>query len=298
MPPSPRRPHTMDELKACIKHMISAEGIRRALAFQPQPTDIFISPFAKCGTTWVQQIVHGLRTRGDMDFAEITAVVPWLEMAYELGIDVEQPQKARPRAFKSHLSWDLIPKGARYIYAIRDPRDAVVSMYHFLEGWFFEPGSIPLSVFARERFIQSPPPGRYWSHLLSWWAHRHDPDVLFLCYEDMKQDLPGTVRRIAAFIGCPLDNELMNLVVHQSSIEFMSAHKRQFDDHLIRQARDAVCGLPPGGESSKVRTGNVGDHAHELSADLIAELDQIWREEIEPQTGFPSYAALRAALPR
>jgi len=32
----------------------------------------------KCGTTWMQQIVHGLRTRGSMDFNEITRVVPFL----------------------------------------------------------------------------------------------------------------------------------------------------------------------------------------------------------------------------
>ena len=26
----------------------------------------------------------------------------------------------------------------------------------------------------------------YYDHLLSWWAHRHDPDVLFLFFEDLK----------------------------------------------------------------------------------------------------------------
>lgn len=37
-----------------------AESAQYGLAYQPQPSDLFISPFAKCGTTWVQQIVHGL----------------------------------------------------------------------------------------------------------------------------------------------------------------------------------------------------------------------------------------------
>lgn len=297
MPVSPARPRTMQELQECQKRIITEEGIRRALTFQPHPTDVFISPYAKCGTTWVQQIVHGLRTRGSMDFSEITAVVPWLEMAYDLGIDVEQPQKGQPRAFKSHLSWELIPKGARYIYVIRDPRDVVVSMYHFLEGWFFETGSIPLPVIAREWFMKAREPGRYWSHVASWWPHRNDSEVLFLCYENMTQDLPGTVRRIAQFIGCALDDELLNRVVRQSSIEFMRAHKRQFDDHLIQEARNAVCGLPPGGESSKVRKGNVGEHVRELPSDIINELDRIWRDEIEARIGFPSYAALRATIP-
>ncbi len=39
----------------------------------------------KCGTTWVQQIVHQLRSRGSMDFEEISIPVPWIEMAHDLG---------------------------------------------------------------------------------------------------------------------------------------------------------------------------------------------------------------------
>ncbi|MBI3249345.1 MAG: sulfotransferase domain-containing protein [Deltaproteobacteria bacterium] len=292
------RPTTITEMWERQKRMLTEEGFRHALVFRPQPTDVIITPYAKSGTTWVQQIVHGLRTGGDTDFSEITAVIPWIEMAHDLGMDLEQPQAAQPRAFKSHLSWELVPKGARYIYVMRDPKDVLVSMYHFLEGWWFETGTIAMAEFAQAQFLNPKRANPYWAHIRSWWPHRHDPEVLFLCYEDMKQDLPGTVQRIAAFIGCALDDELFDLVVRQSSIEFMSAHKRQFDDHLIREARDTLCGLPPGGDSSKVRTGNVGDHTRELSAEIIAELDRIWREEIEVPLGFPSYAALRAALGR
>ncbi|MGH7962447.1 MAG: sulfotransferase domain-containing protein, partial [Candidatus Binatia bacterium] len=120
----------------------------------------------------------------------------------------------------------------------------------------------------------------------------------FLCYEDMTQDLPETVRRIAQFIGCTLDDELLNLIVRQASVEFMHAHQRQFDDHLIQEARNAACGLPPGGESSKVRKGNVGEHVHELPPEIIDELGRIWRNEVAARISFPSYAALRATVPR
>ncbi len=298
MPVSPMRPTTIAELRERQKLALTEKGVRRGLAFQPHPTDVIITPYPKSGTTWVQQIVHGLRTRGNMEFDEITSVTPWIELAYDLGIDLEQPQIAQPRAFKSHLNWELVPKGARYIYVIRDPKDVVVSLYYFLEGWWFETGSISLPVFAREQFLGVKRPNSYWAHIRSWWPHRHDPSVLFLCYEDMKQDLALTVRRIAAFISCTLDDELLDIVVRQSSIEFMRIHQRQFDDHLIRAARDAICGLPPGGESTKVRTGNVGDHTRELPQDIIVELDRIWREEIEATLGFASYSALRAALSR
>jgi hypothetical protein len=295
--PTPRsRPTTMAEVRTRQARMLTKEGIQRALAFQPQPSDVIITPYAKSGTTWVQQIVHSLRTCGDMTFSEITEVIPWIEMAYDLGMNLDLPQRGYPRAFKSHLSWDLIPKGARYIYVIRDPKDVLVSMYHFMAGWWFEAEAISLETFAREQFLQPKSPNAYWAHVRSWWPHRHDPQVLFLCYEDMRQDLLTTVQRIAAFIDCQLDEDLLAIVMHKSSLKFMQEHKHHFDDHLIRTARDAVCGLPPGGDSSKVRTGNVGDHTRELSKEVHAECDRIWKEEIEATLGFSSYAALRAAL--
>ena len=49
--------------------------------FKQRPDDIIISPFAKSGTTWLQQSLHGIRSRGDMNFSEITDVSPWLEAA-------------------------------------------------------------------------------------------------------------------------------------------------------------------------------------------------------------------------
>jgi hypothetical protein len=52
-------------------------------AFRPEPTDIMITTTPKAGTTWMQQITHQLRTNGDKDFDEISAVVPWLELAHD-----------------------------------------------------------------------------------------------------------------------------------------------------------------------------------------------------------------------
>ena len=130
--------------------MGTAEGIQRALAFKPRPDDVIITPYGKCGTTWLQQVFHGLRTRGDMDFDDISRVVPWIETAHDLGLDLDAPQRGKPRGFKSHLSYDLVPKGARYMLSIRDPKDAFVSSFRFMEGWFFEAGSVPIETSAQE----------------------------------------------------------------------------------------------------------------------------------------------------
>jgi Sulfotransferase domain len=294
-PTTLRRARTIAELRERSGSLGTEEGKRRALSFRPRPTDVFVSTYPKSGTTWLQQIVHGLRTRGSMDFDEITAVVPWLEMAADLGMDAQAPQIAEPRAFKSHLAWGDIPKGARYICVVRDPKDVVVSSYHFHEGWRFEPGAISIDDFAREFFICRERKRSYWYHVASWWEQRNRSDVLILSYEDMKADLPTAVRHVARLIDRALDQELLETVVKQSSIEFMLAHGRKFDDHLLR-ARNAARSLPPGGKSSKVRSGRVGDHLRELSRKVRDEIDAIWRQEIEPRFGLPSYEALRAEI--
>jgi hypothetical protein len=291
------RPKTFEEFAARRAGMGTAEGIQRALAFKPRPDDVIITPYGKCGTTWLQQVFHGLRTRGDMDFDDISRVVPWIETAYDLRLDLEAPQAAQPRGFKSHLPYDLVPKGARYLLSIRDPKDAFVSSFRFMEGWFFESGSVPIERSARE-YLKTGARRDYWHHLVSWWTQRNDPDVLMLSYERMNLDFETSVRRIARFVGITLDDALFEIVCRQSSLEFMLAHKDRFDDRLMRERSERVIGLPPGSDSAKVRKGRVGEHRSELTPEISAEFDRVWHEQIESTLGFTSYAELSEALER
>lgn len=80
------------------------------------------------------------------------------------------------------------------------------------------------------------------------------------------------------------------------SLAFMQAHRQQFDDYQLHSAIAKCHGLPPPQASSKVRSGEVGWHQGELSADMLAELDAVWQEQITEKYGFASYHELRAAL--
>jgi hypothetical protein len=292
---SEARPSSLEEMQARLAPLVTREAYERGLALKSRASDIFISPFGKCGTTWLQQIVHTLRTRGDMDFRDISEVVPWLEVSLDLGIDLDAPQRAEPRAYKSHLGWDKIPKPGRYIVSFRDPKDALVSAYRFFEGWFFEPGTISIDDFAEWRFLAEPDRG-YWAHLLSWWSARDEPAVLLLSFEEMKLRPREHIERIAALIGIPASEQLLDLAVERTSFDYMSRHKDRFDDAAMRERSERVCGLPPGGDSAKVRRGEVGSHRRELSPACQSRVDAIWAQQIAPATGFTSYEALRAAV--
>ena len=235
---------------------LMAESAEYGKGYQAQPTDLFISPYPKCGTTWLQQIVYGLKTYGDMAFDDISRVVPWLEMAQFFEMDLYAPQPGEFHTFKSHLTWDEIPKGGRYIVSFRNLKDALVSHYHFLDGWIWESGALSLSEYARtdaggrEAYMKGEELGDYWRHLCSWWEQRDNPNVLLLGYENMKQDLPGAVHKIAEFLELDCDPDLLALVVRQSSLDFMKAHEDKFDDHMMREALIKHGMLPPGGRGS------------------------------------------------
>ncbi len=282
------RPRSIDEMEKRLNRLITPESFEAGSALQLRPSDVVITPYGKSGTTWTQQIVHTLRTRGDMDFTDISRVVPWIEASHGLGIDLDAEQKAPPRAFKSHLDANKVPKGGRYINVVRDPGDALVSMYKFQEGWFFETGTISIEEFARHGFLKS---RGYYEHLRSWWARKDDPDVLFLAYEKMLQGPSDAIRRIAHFIDVELDDALLAITLEHSSLAFMSEHKDRFDDAMMRRRSEEVADLPEGSDTAKVREGKAGSGAT-LSAEIREELDTLWREEITEQLGYASYQAI------
>ena len=292
------RARSMEEFRARQREFRDeAIAARDAAApFVVKATDVIISPYGKCGTTMLQQMFHTLRTRGDTDFDDISRVVPWIEMSPMLGIDLNASQRAEPRGFKSHLSYTSVPKGARYIVPLRDPRDAFVSMYRFMEGWFLERGAVPM-----EDFFDGWIKGRgaegegYFDHLLSWWAVRNQPNVLLLSYGKVVADRAAHIRRIADFAQIPLDDELLELTLERTSRSWMLAHKNRFDDALMREKSETAGGLPRGSDSAKVRDSD-GCHSDELAPAIEERIGQEWSERITSVLGYASFAELEAEL--
>lgn len=294
-----RRAQSAEEFGALMQRMMTPrEGDAPLAAYEPRPTDVIISPYGKSGTTWLQQTFHQLRTGGDMDFDDISRVVPWIETAPVHRLDINAEQRAEPRGFKSHLARTALPDGAKYVVSLRHPKDAFVSMYRFMEGWFIEPGTVPIEDFYAGWIEPGPQGSNYWDHLLSWWTVRDDPDTRLLTYEHMIDDPELHVRLIADFIDVDLDEDLLAMVLERSSLPFMLAHKDRFDDALMRAASEERCNLPPGSDSAKVRKGGVGGHKTELPPAIGEAIDEKWAAIVFPETGFTSYEELDAEIRR
>lgn len=308
-PPQPEEVDGVEELSALElmgqrnKGMHSEQSVAIGREFCPRPTDVFVVTYPKCGTTWVTQICHQIRTGGHMEFEEISEVCPWDILAHDCGQDLDADHVAKPRVFKSHEHAGDIAKGAKYIHVCRDPEDAFISFYRFLPAFdAIPPGSISVEEFATAIFGGVSHSGGIWDFFTGWWERRTDPNVLWVCYEDLKSNLRKQISRIAAFMEVPLDDALLSKVEEMSSFAYMQAHSVQFDEHFVFQKVRDQMGIPPDyvfGEVvvSKVRSGGgVTGEGQSLPKGVLDMLRHRWQISVETQTGFGSYNHLREAV--
>lgn len=67
--------------------------------------------------------------------------------------------------------------------------------------------------------------GLFWDHVLPFWSRRHQSNVLFLKYEDMKQNLPKVIRQVSGFLGHYLSNEQVQILDKHLSFASMKLNK-------------------------------------------------------------------------
>lgn len=272
----------------------------------PSPADIILATFPKSGSTWTSYLLHQIRSRGDSDFVDIKDEV--IDITPGHWDPAENPflirQRFSPATFKTHGSYSLAPKGGKFIYIARNPRDSLWSLYKFIHDLFAIEDWIPMTDFYRhyyvERFGSGHDIGNVWDHFLSWHPHRHDDKLLWLHYEDLLEGRPACLRAIADFMGVDLDDEQLQQLLARSDINAMRALADKinpsqsnrvgkvtlgFDTRMQRYARQMKFG--------KLRKGISGDGQDSLPPDILEQLDADWKSRITPVLGYADYEAMR-----
>jgi aryl sulfotransferase len=210
--------------------------------FRFRDDDIVIATYAKAGTTWTQQIVAQLLFGGDATI-EVAEMSPWLDLRVppkEVKLPLVEAQTHR-RFLKTHLPVDALrfsPK-AKYLYIARDGRDVVWSMYNHHananDTWYKALNDTPGRVGPP---LERPPADirqywrdwmdrdghpfwPFWENVRSWWEIRELPNVLFLHFANLKKDMPGEMRRIAAFLDIPIDESKWPAIVEHCTFDWM-----------------------------------------------------------------------------
>lgn len=214
---------------------------RRWAEFEPRPDDVFVCTPPKCGTTWMQAIVASLFwPDGDVP-GPVLEISPWLEFEVEPIDEVLARLAAqRHRRFvKTHTPADGIPffPEAKHVFVARDGRDAFMSMCNHMDR-FRNDVREGLNARAAGEGIPLMPPWTgdvhgffdLWlpmlgllEHVASFWRLRREPNVLLVHYNDLKADLAGEMRRVAAFLDVAVPEAKWPAVVARCTFEAMQA---------------------------------------------------------------------------
>ncbi|UCF47712.1 MAG: sulfotransferase domain-containing protein [Myxococcales bacterium] len=215
----------------------SERKMRAAFAgYTPTERDVFVATYVKSGTNWAMQICQQLAHRGAAEFDHIHDLVPWPDNVDGRPIKLDDPVSWRDsptglRVIKTHLEEAYVPRSdaARYVVVLRDPKEILVSSYHFLAPLLGVADTLDPADWL-DLFLSSTETGvEAWvSHTLGWWDRRRAPEVLVLFFADMTRDLPGAVDRIAAQLGVTLSSDERAAVIERSGIGWMKANNDKF----------------------------------------------------------------------
>ena len=183
----------------------------------------------------------------------------------------------RYRTFKSHTAYNSCPKGGKYIVVFRHPCCAAYSYYKFVLGTRI-PENVTLKEFITELWLKlGDPPNpnyaldvSYFEVVLSWLEHRHDPNVLIVFFEEMKENLESVVRAVAAFMGV-CDEKNIHKALEMSTFEFMKANEKKFGGKPRKDQSGEV--LKP---MVVIRTGSTTEALEVLPDDWKTAIKKRW----------------------
>lgn len=231
------------------------------------PDDTFLVSYPKSGNTWARFLVANLLSPNEpADFGRINQLVP--DPASESKRHFER--MPRPRVIKSHSSFDA--RFPKVIYVVRDPRDVVVSEYHYQRKTRRIDDNYSLDDYV-SRFVSGesyPLNGSWGQHVGSWLVTRSgDSRFLLVQYENMLSDTVGEMARIAAFLGLASTPQHLSRVVELSSLDRMrQLEARQSNlSSLTKGSRQDV---------AFVRSGKAGQWRQSLTEPAVAKIEDSW----------------------
>ncbi|HEX4796128.1 MAG TPA: sulfotransferase domain-containing protein [Humisphaera sp.] len=222
-----------------------------------RPTDVFLCTYPKSGTTWLAYLIaQALKRDPDeqIDLKSMYTHVPDVNLLYTKRGSLEQySQLPDPRIFLCHATFnERLPN---VIYVIRDPRDALVSYWHYQR--FLHKGydrSLADFIAADDHW-----PCEWDQHVASWLLPRRHPNFMLVRYEQLHEDAAGVLRDVLRFAGKAFTEERIAAAVASSRFDRMRATEETHGVHGKAGDEDARF----------VRKGRAGGWRQEMSgADL------------------------------
>jgi hypothetical protein len=247
------------------------------------PDDVYLVSYPRSGNTWTRFLLANLLNPNDP--ATFTNIESRVAEIY-FNPDHALRKLPRPRLLKSHEAFH--PNYPRVICIVRDPRDVAVSFYHHNVKARNIADTYPMDDFI-PRFMRAefdPWWGSWADNVMSWIKMREGRDTfLLLRYEDMKEDSPRELVKIARFLqkagfkNIDASPEQVAQAVQLSSPERMRELEKQEAGKYaqLKQTRQ---------DKPFVRSAQAGGWKSVLSAESVALIERDWGA-IMKSLGYP-----------
>ncbi|CAL5378002.1 unnamed protein product [Camellia sinensis] len=266
--------------------------------FKAQDTDLILATMPKSGATWLKALTfaianrhrytntlsqHPLLTSNPHD------LVPFHEINLSTNKDGHRDgtilslSNFQSSIFSTHMPYHSLPdsiktSNCRIVYLCRNPYDSFVSAWHFFSKP--RPESIePLScndafdMYCRGVIGFGP----FWDNVLGYWKEslKRPQKVLFLMYEDLKEDIIFQMKRLAEFMSIPFSLEEES----EGVIEDIS---RLCNFNNMRELEVNKTGKSLGHFENETlfRRGEVGDWINHFTPEMVERLNKVIEEKL------------------
>ncbi|CAL5003316.1 unnamed protein product [Urochloa decumbens] len=273
-------------------HLPGIVSIQRS--FVSRHGDVVLTSPPKCGTTWLKALAFATMARGTYPPARADEhplvrlnphdCVPFMEMLFADGEGMgKMDALPSPRLMATHMHHSILPASIKdsadrkIIYICREPKDMVVSTWHFARRAYPD---LPFSDLFEAFCDGTSATGPVWDHVLGYWnASKESPEkVLFLRYEEMLRDPAANVRRLARFVGQSLSPAEEEAGVAMDIVRLCSIENLRNLD--INKATASSSSSRPFPNDSYFRKGEAGDWVNHMTPDMARRLDAVMEEKL------------------
>lgn len=237
--------------------------------------DIFLCAFPRSGTHWTWEIINMLTT-GKLEYLSQPKESAMMEFHYPEEFD-NIPSR---RILNTHLPVRLLPtdvkeKNLKVILVQRNPKDVLVSAFHFLQKAKLMPFEGTFDEFFK-MFMKGGLRQSWFDYTLESEkaVNEKELDMHVINYEELKKNTVPTIKRLSEFLGTNCDDEYITKVAEMCSFQGMKkANDEVKDIDKFTFEKDLM--------KSHYRKGEIGDWKNMMTVAQSEQFDELFAEKMK-----------------